>query len=126
VSVLLDTHVLLWWLTDDDKLADPVRRLIGDGSQDVFVSSVSIAEIAIKSSLGKLAPIADMPDLIATEGFTELPLSSVHAAQLADLPWIHRDPFDRMLIAQAQIENLSFVTADDRCRQYDVVTIAAT
>ena len=120
MRLLLDTHVLLWWATASTRLDTDLREVIDDGANDVHLSAVSAAEIAIKSSVGKL----EFPlDLLGTEpgsGFTELPLTSRHAAALVELPMLHRDPFDRMLIAQARVEALTFVTADPRCRAYDV------
>lgn len=122
MSFLLDTHVLLWWLSDDPKLSSSHRSLIGDGSATVFVSAISVAEMSIKASLGKLSMPDDSNGAIAEAGFEELPFTYSHAAQLRQLPWHHRDPFDRMLICQAMVEGLIFLTVDPRCREYDIVT----
>lgn len=120
MRVLLDTHVLLWWLADDPRLAAGIRAAIADGGNTIYVSSVSIAEIAIKTSLQKLrAPDGLLRSLLA-EGFDELPLLSVHAERLADLPWHHRDPFDRMLVAQAAVEQLLLATQDKKLERYGV------
>lgn len=125
MRLLLDTHVLLWWLSDNPRLDPQLRTAIVDGENDVFVSSISIAEIAIKRSQGKLEAPPELLSRIAEEGFTELPFSSDHAAALEALPWIHRDPFDRMLVVQAQREGLMLATADRRLRDYDVVIASA-
>jgi PIN domain nuclease of toxin-antitoxin system len=120
VRLLLDTHVLLWWLADDSKLGPGIRSLIADGANDVFVSAISIAEIALKQSLGKLDAPGNLAELLAEEGFTPLPFDAAHASALAHLPWHHRDPFDRMLVAQAISANLTFATSDSRVAEYDV------
>ena len=124
MRLLLDTHVLLWWLMDDPKLSDGLRSAIADGGNEVFVSSISVAEIAIKQSRDKLQAPHGLLLLLAEAGFVELPLTAVHAAILRELPWHHRDPFDRMLVAQAQVEGLSLATADSAIGTYDVATMA--
>lgn len=120
MRLLLDTHVLLWWATDSDRLDVEIKRVIDEEEHEAFLSAVSSAEMAIKAALGKL----DIPPgLIGTHpgpGFQELPLTSRHAAALAVLPPLHHDPFDRMLVAQAQTEGMVLVTVDPRCRAYDV------
>ena len=123
MNLLLDTHVFLWWLADDPKLGAETRSTIADGRNEVSVSAVTIAEIAIKRSQGKLDAPPDLLHILAEEGFTELPLLSTHAAALETLPWHHRDPFDRMLIAQAQIEGLALATSDRRIRDYEVTVV---
>ncbi|HEY7145534.1 MAG TPA: type II toxin-antitoxin system VapC family toxin [Streptosporangiaceae bacterium] len=119
MSLLLDTHVVLWWLTDDPALPAEIKARL-DHDPDVYVSSVTIWEIAIKQAIGKLTGPDDLPGLIAGSGFAELPISSGHAIAAGRLPPIHRDPFDRMLVAQAQCEDLTLVTADSRCQKYEV------
>lgn len=123
MRLLLDTHILLWWLSDDAQLSATVRSAVADGNNDVFFSAVSIAEIAIKQSLGKLDAPEDLVSLIAQEGITELPLTARHAAVLLHLPWHHRDPFDRLLVAQAKVEELSLATADSSLAAYDVAIV---
>jgi len=120
VRILLDTHVLLWWLMEDARLPRPTRVAIADSSNDVFVSAVTHAEIAIKRSLGKLdAPW--IPDELLTEnGLAGMPFTASHARRMLELPFHHRDPFDRMLIAQAADEDVAFATVDPRCRRYDI------
>jgi PIN domain nuclease of toxin-antitoxin system len=117
VRVLLDTHAFLWW--DDDRLPRPVTRRIQKASE-VFVSAVTAWEIAIKSSLGKIVAKASVADAIADYGFSALPILMTHADAVRALPALHRDPFDRMLVAQATVENLAIVSSDDVLRQYKV------
>ena len=120
MRLLLDTHVVVWWLADDPALPAAHRRAVSDPGNTVLFSAVNIAEISIKTSLGKLEAPTDAAEQLIAQGFEELPLTAAHAARLRDLPWLHRDPFDRMLVAQAQEEALTFVTLDRRCRDYDV------
>ena len=125
MRLLLDTHILLWWLMDDPKLSGALRAAIADGGNEVFVSSVSVTEIAIKQSQGKLTAPRELLLLLLSEaGFAELPLTSAHGEVLRDLPEHHRDPFDRMLVAQAQVEGLEIATADAAIRNYDVGVLA--
>ncbi len=123
MGLLLDTHVVLWWLADDPALAADVKDQL-DHDPDVYVSAATIWEVAIKQVIGKLPEPAGLPELIRGSGFAELPISSQHAMTAARLPMIHRDPFDRMLVAQARDENLTLVTRDARCQRYDVVVLS--
>ena len=112
MRILLDTHVYLWWLSDDPKLSGQARERIVSATE-VFVSSASIWEAAIKAGLGKLQ--VDIDRLVVeidNSGFRELPVSAQHAATVRRLPEIHRDPFDRMLVAQALSEPLRLLTGD--------------
>ncbi|MCB1273446.1 MAG: type II toxin-antitoxin system VapC family toxin [Leucobacter sp.] len=120
MRLLLDTHVLLWWLADDERLSARHRELIARGDNRVVVSSVSIAEIAIKSSLGKLEAPDGIVDAVTLSGFELLAFDAPHAEALRHLPWHHRDPFDRMLVAQAKVEHLTLLTVDLRLREYSV------
>lgn len=120
MTYLLDTHIFLWWLNDDSRLPNAARDVISHGSNTVYLSSVSVAEMAIKSSNGKLQMPVSIAEATNNEEFEPLPFTAKHAVALETLPWHHRDPFDRMLIAQAQIDNLTFITVDVRCRQYEV------
>ena len=120
MRLLLDTHILLWWLMDDPKLSGALRSAIADGGNEVFVSSVSVTEIAIKQSQGKLHAPRELLLLLSEAGFAELPLTSAHGEVLRDLPEHHRDPFDRMLVAQARVEGLEIATAAAAIRNYDV------
>jgi len=118
--MLVDTHALLWWLSDDAALSPAAREALADPANEPFVSAVSVWEIAIKRSLGKLTAPEDLPDLIVDEGFSWLPITPLHAWQVRALPVHHRDPFDRLLVAQAISEQLPIITADARFNDYGV------
>jgi len=118
--LLVDTHVLLWWLTNDSNLSNTARTEIADPENEPLVSIASLWEIAIKRSLGKLSAPDDLPDRISNEGFAWLALAPHHAWEVRQLPMHHRDPFDRLLIAQAVIERIPVVTADPRFQPYGV------
>jgi PIN domain nuclease of toxin-antitoxin system len=127
VSVLLNTHALLWWLDDDRRLSRRARKVIADPDSVIYVSSASVWEIAIKVRLGKLADPQDavprLPQILVERGMTELPISAVHALGAGSLPNHHRDPFDRMLVAQSRLEGLPLVTNDPHIPKYGVQTI---
>jgi PIN domain nuclease of toxin-antitoxin system len=118
--MLIDTHILLWWLADDRALPNVARTVIADPATIVVVSAATVWEIAIKQAAGRL----DAPDnLMATlddNGFATLQVTASHALDAARLPPHHADPFDRMLIAQAAAENLTFITVDDHFTRYGV------
>lgn len=124
MRLLLDTHTLLWWLTDDPSLSVVARRLIGRPSNNVLVSAASAWEIATKVRLGKLPGAeelaADFAGLLARERFEQLPISVEHGIRAGLLPGPHKDPFDRMLIAQSQAENLPVVSNDSMLDSYNV------
>lgn len=118
MHILLDTHLFIWWLKDDRHLSKKARSLITNADA-VYISSISIWEAVIKVQLGKLdAKISDLVESIETEGFLELPLTTKQAAMVIELPLYHRDPFDRILIAQAISEPLHLLTADRTLKQY--------
>jgi PIN domain nuclease of toxin-antitoxin system len=127
VKVLLDTHAFIWWLFDDPKLSRASRAAIADPSNYVFVSAASVCEIAIKLTINKLSLPSDLDqELFATlagTGFSALPVTLEHAYAVRYLPWHHRDPFDRLLVAQSQIEGMTLVTNDAALRRYDVKTL---
>lgn len=118
--LLLDTQVFLWWLADDPALGSRARKEIGKGSSLVFISAVSIWEMAIKKALGKLNAPEGVEDAVEDERFIGLPVSLHHAARASALPPHHRDPFDRMLIAQAQTEGLILVSGDGMFERYGI------
>jgi PIN domain nuclease of toxin-antitoxin system len=118
VRLLLDTHVILWWLEDNPALSSEVKDSI-DTDLDIFVSAASLWEVSIKQAQGKLGP-ADLPERILATGLRELPITAMHAFSAGRLPMIHRDPFDRMLIAQAKTEGLTLATRDEYIVKYDV------
>ena len=118
--LLVDTHVLLWWLRDDQRLSEWTRAAIADPRTEPLVSAASVWEIAIKRSLGKLEAPDDLLERIPEQGFGWLPVDAQHAWKVRALPLHHRDPFDRVLVAQALVEGLPVVTADARFGRYDV------
>ena len=115
--LLLDTHVWLWWQGDDPRLAKTARTAI-TGAAEVYISAASAWEMAIKTALGKLEAPYDLTDAVRTGGFQELPVLFRHVAALAALPRHHRDPFDRILLAQAAADGLTLVTADPMIPPY--------
>ena len=123
--LLLDTQAFLWWLSDDPALGAEARQIMSEPRNQVLVSAASIWEISIKQAKGMLEAPADLEVLVEDEGFTKLPISLFHGQQAGKLPEIHRDPFDRMLIAQAQAEGLELVTADGIIPQYGVRVVSA-
>jgi len=118
LRILLDTHILLWWLENSASLPKAARELICDTDNTIFVSAVSLWEIWLKQSLGKLRLPADFAERLAAESFENLPLTGRQTRQVSSLPWHHRNPFDRMLIAQAQVEELVLLTADEFLMAY--------
>jgi PIN domain nuclease of toxin-antitoxin system len=125
LRLLLDTHVLLWSLADPDELRADARSALVDPANDVCVSAASTWEIAIKGARGKLRIPDDLSSRIAILRFSELPVTIAHSVEAGALPDHHRDPFDRMLVAQARAEGLTIVTRDRVLTLYDVETLAA-
>ncbi len=129
MNVLLDTRCLLWWMSDLKKLGKRARGLIRDPNNTIYVSAVSALEISIKSNLGKLQlpeePVVWMTQAMRTQNFTALPVTIEHAATVGELPIHHRDPFDRLLIAQSKVEKVPVLTADKEFGKYNVHTVAA-
>jgi PIN domain nuclease of toxin-antitoxin system len=124
LKVLLDTHALLWWLTDDSQLGTQARDLVADPSNDILVSVVSLWEIVVKVRVGKLeADIEEVSEAIERGGFTLLAISQGHLITLATLPPHHRDPFDHLLIAQAIAEEAMFLSEDQNSSKYPVQAI---
>lgn len=120
MKLLLDTHVLLWWLTDDPRLGPELRSAISDPDALVHVSAATVWEIAIKEALGRIDLDADLAVEIEAGGFIELPIQARHALAAGRLPRHHGDPFDRMLVAQAREEQLTLVSQDGALAAYDV------
>ena len=121
--LLLDSHVLLWIMEDNPRLGPDVRRIIADPGNQIHVSAVSIWELALKRSLGKLQAPENLVAAVREYDLIELPVTFDHAEQAGNLPQIHRDPFDRMLVAQAQAEGLELVTSDTRIPRYGICTV---
>lgn len=122
---LLDTHAFLWWLADDPKLSASAREALASPEALLFVSAVSVGEVAIKRQLGKIQVEGDLVAEIAAGGFLELPITAKHAQVAGDLPRHHDDPFDRMLLAQAKVEGLTLVTRDSEFAPYGVALLPA-
>jgi PIN domain nuclease of toxin-antitoxin system len=124
VRLLLDTHALLWWLDGDRRLSLKARRAIARESNSILVSAVSAWEITTKARLGKLPGAtdvaADVAACVASQGFLPLDITMLHAQRAGRLPGAHRDPFDRMLIAQSQIEDVALVSDDEAFDAFDV------
>lgn len=118
--LLLDTHVFLWWLENSPSLGAKAKEAIKNGRNEVYVSAATTWEISIKKALGKLQAPGDMDTIVEEERFLKLPISLYHGQMAGSLPSIHRDPFDRMLIAQAQAEGLMLVTSDGNFSRYGV------
>jgi PIN domain nuclease of toxin-antitoxin system len=127
VSVLLDTHVFLWWIADDRRLSRRARRLLQDPRERRLLSTASLWEIALKVRAGKLRlgenPRGLLTSMLAAYGIETLPIQASHTLAVLDLPDHHKDPFDRLLIAQALGEGLRLLTNDDAIRRYAVSVI---
>ena len=122
MELLLDTHVFLWWLAGDSRLPPAVTETIKDTQNEIYISAASGWEISIKKAIGKLNAPDKLNDIIEDEGFLHLPITFNHGEKAGSLPLIHKDPFDRMLVAQANIEGLKIVTGDIHIQQYAVKT----
>ena len=123
MNLLLDTHALLWWLSDAPALKAEARQAIGEASNIIYVSAASAWEISIKKALGKLDAPNDLHAALLANHFEALPITIGHATGAGQLPRHHDDPFDRMLIAQAQAEQLTLVTHDTMFRPYGILVI---
>jgi PIN domain nuclease of toxin-antitoxin system len=123
VRLLLDSHIVLWWDSDLDKLSADQRDAIGDPGNQVLVSAVSGWELGIKRSSGKLKLTDSIRILARRFGFIELSITMEHAEFAGSLPLLHKDPFDRMLVAQAMVEGLTLVTVDAAMREYGVACL---
>ena len=125
MNCLLDTHTLLWCLANDPSLSAQARAIIAEPSNIIFVSSASTWEITIKKSLGKLKAPDNLEQAIGDCRFLQLPITITHSIMVGTLPQIHEDPFDRVLIAQAAIENLTLITRDNIMPKYSVAVVKA-
>lgn len=123
MRILVDTHVLLWWFGSSDRLPAQHAALIEDARNDLWVSAASAWEFSIKQNLGKLGAPDDFRAAVVASGFDELAISHEHALTAGQLPLLHRDPFDRLLVAQAQIEQMAIMTVDPVFDAYDVATV---
>ena len=124
MKLLLDTSAFLWWITDSDLLSRRAREVIGDGENETWFSAVSGWEIVIKAGLGRVAlpeePAHFIPRQLSLNAFQILPIHLRHALRVSSLPAIHRDPFDRLLVAQALVEELTIITSDSHIVSYPV------
>jgi PIN domain nuclease of toxin-antitoxin system len=129
VRVLLDTHVLLWWLHDSARLRSETRALLASSGNELLWSAASTWELAIKAGLGRVQfkePLRDfVVRICAEQSLVPLPIQHAHAARVVDLPLLHRDPFDRLLVAQAAVEGVPFVTADAQLSGYGIECMPA-
>jgi PIN domain nuclease of toxin-antitoxin system len=125
MNLLIDTHVLLWWLDDNPSLSKKARTVISDGKNPVFVSAVIIWEIRIKEALGKLKIPGNFREVLENQPFEMLDITAEHAHTVGELPSHHGDPFGRMLIAQAKVEGLILVTHDMTLKKYKIPLIKA-
>jgi PIN domain nuclease of toxin-antitoxin system len=124
MRLLLDTSVWLWMIADDRRLTDEVRAALEDSSSEIYLSAAALWELAIKTSAGRVrysgSPSVQIPIHLERSGVYPLPVTADHAIAAADLPMHHRDPFDRMMVAQARVEELTLATADRRLEAYGV------
>jgi PIN domain nuclease of toxin-antitoxin system len=129
MRALLDTQVWLWWLEDSPRLGRHARQVMADPANELYLSAASSWEIAIKCALGKLSlpetPEHFVPSRLIRDGILGLAIDHIHALRAGTLPRHHGDPFDRMLVAQAQVEKLSLISADEKFALYDVKVIPA-
>jgi PIN domain nuclease of toxin-antitoxin system len=123
MRLLLDTHVFVWWYTDADRLSATARQAIADPANEVSVSAVVAWEIAIKRALGRMRFDASVEQAVAEEGFLPLPITLRHAELVGALPRHHGDPFDRLLLAQAQAESMTLVSQDAQLRAYGGIAL---
>jgi len=123
LRLLLDTHVALWWVSDDERVSEAAARHMTDDTNQLLLSAAVVWEIAVKRSLGKLAVTDEYLPLLLDAGVRPLPINLEHAAGVEQLPWHHRDPFDRLLVAQAGIEGAAIMSRDDALAAYDVPVI---
>lgn len=130
MKLLIDTHCWLWWLAEPERLNAAASQAIASRQNEILLSAASSWEISIKYALGKLRlpqpPLQYVPSRLAAQGMSALPVHHIHALHVATLPSHHRDPFDRLLLAQAQVEELTLLTADSAMMDYDVKVLWAS
>ncbi len=127
MRALLDTHAFLWWVTNSEELSQRIREIIADGQNELYLSAASGWEIAIKAQLGRIDFVGDpeklIPEHMALNAIQGLPIHMSHTLHVYQLPNLHRDPFDRLLVAQSRLEEIPIITRDQAISQYDVETI---
>ena len=122
---LIDTHIFIWWLKDDKRLKSSVKDVLQSKNNQVFVSTVSALEMSIKNSKRKLILRTTVKRSFEISGFEVISINLNHAIELGKLPLYHKDPFDRILISQARVENLTFITGDEKIWKYDLSLLKA-
>lgn len=125
MQYLLDTQVILWWFTTPEKISSKAHKIIKDKSNIIYLSSASFWEMAIKKNIGRLTLPHNLLEAAAAENFKILPISAEEGLGVADLPLLHSDPFDRLLIIQAKLQDLIIITHDAKIAEYPVVTVEA-
>ena len=120
MKLILDTHAALWWLSGDERFGESAEEHLTDTTNQVLLSAAVVWEVAIKRSLGKLEAPGDFAPTLLSAGAQPLPINLDHAAAVELLPWHHRDPFDRLLVAQAMVERATVVSADEALSAYDI------
>ena len=123
MKLLLDTHAALWWLNGDERVAETTAAYLTDATNQVLLSAAVVWEVAIKRSLGKLEAPDDLAATLIGAGASALAISLEHAAAVGELPLHHRDPFDRLLVAQAMLERAAVVSADPALQPYDITVV---
>ena len=124
MRLLLDTHALVWFLIDRKRIPARLLAILVDPVQVVYVSAIAVWEATVKAGIGKLSlPLDELEAIIVESGFSELPVTFAHALEVRHLPLIHRDPFDRLLVAQARHDGLTLVTRDPTVRRYPIDTL---
>ncbi len=123
MNCLLDTHIILWWLTNPKQIAPRANKIIADKENNIFISSASLWEMSIKKSLGRLTLPRNIVEILQAESFQIMPIGHEEALGISDLPPIHQDPFDRTLVMQAKLYNCVLITRDKNVMHYPVVTI---
>jgi PIN domain nuclease of toxin-antitoxin system len=123
MRLLIDTHILLWLNSGQENLTSDQMAVLSDPTNEVFVSAVTVWEIVVKRAKGLIRFDGRIESMVESQGFQHLPVSAAHAEGIAELPMYHRDPFDRMLIAQSRIEQMTLITSDAAIRKYPVVCL---
>ena len=123
MKLLLDTHAALWWLSEDERFGEATAVQLTAETNQILLSAVVVWEVAVKRSLGKLETPENFASTLLDAGLQPLPISLDHTAAVEQLPWHHRDPFDRMLVAQASIEGAAVVSHDEALRPYGVTLV---
>lgn len=125
MRLLLDTHVFLWWLRSNDQISAAANSAILDSRNSIYISAISVFEVRLKDALKKIVIAKNWWEQLCEQDFEHLAFSVDHANATRNLPFIHRDPFDRMLVAQARVEGMTFVTRDRELSKYPVTTLLA-